>query len=74
MSASQRPTSYNSPSVSQYAALRSILPCRNTDTVCLCTVPFSLSGFVPQHALLESLSEDPLQLISLRLLSQLGEK
>lgn len=60
--------------VSQYMLLWSILPCRNTDTVCLCTVPFSLNGFVPQHALLESLAEDPLRLISLRLLSQLGEK
>jgi len=59
---------------SQYMLLWSILPCRNTDTVCLCTVPFSLNGFVPQHALLESLAEDPLRLISLRLLSQLGEK
>ena len=64
----------NSQSVSQYMLLWSILPCRNTDTVCLCTVPFSLNGFVPQHALLESLAEDPLRLISLRLLSQLGEK
>jgi len=41
---------------------------------CEYMVPFCLNGFVPQRALLESLSEDPLRLLSLRLLSQLGEK